>query len=513
MEISKRILLHCYCMKITPTNLFYYLVFFSTLFFTGSCKEDSPSQLDTIQIETNELGLLEKGKLVALLGNDLTSYYVAKGQPRGFEYELLKWFCKDHNLVLETRVIKDYDHIIDSLVAGKGDLAAANLTVTGARLNLVSFSPPILKTRQVLVQRLPENFKRLTKKQREARLVMDGLDLGGKTIYVHKGSSFYERILNYSKENGIDLTLVEADPAYGPEKLIEMVANGEIDFTITDENVAKIHSKALDNLYIKTPLSLNQKIGWAVNKNAFKLQKQLSDWLVKNQKSTKYNIIYNKYFKHGGGTKTGYIRNYKSITNGQLTEMDVLLKKYANTIGWDWRLLAALINKESKFNPYVESPFGAVGLMQVLPTTAERFGVSEEELKIPEKNLQAGTRFLGWLEEYWDRKLTDTTDKVKFILASYNAGLGHVIDARNLADKYGANPNSWDDVSHYLLKKSERKYYTDPVVKSGYCRGLEPVNYVKRILEYYQLYLNFTDSRAPTDVAFITLVNHEADPS
>ena len=193
--------------------------------------------------------------------------------------------------------------------------------------------------------------------------------------------------------------------------------------------------------------------------------------------------------------------------------MDILLKNYAETIDWDWRLLAALINKESKFNPYVESPFGAIGLMQVLPTTAERFGVSKEELKIPEKNLQAGTRFLGWLEKYWDRKLTDSTDEIKFILASYNAGLGHVIDARNLADKYGANPDSWEDVSFYLLKKSERKYYTDPVVKSGYCRGLEPVNYVIKILEYYQLYFNFTDSRAPTDVAFISLVSNEPDPS
>lgn len=500
-------------MKVTPTKLLTLSFLFATTLFIGSCNRESTSKNEFIEESMDDLGLLEQGKLVALLGNDLTSYYVAKGQPRGFEYELLKWFCKDHNLILETRVIKDYDHIIDSLVVGKGDLAAANLMVTGARLERVSFSPPILKTRQVLVQRMPENYKRLTKKQREARLVTDGLDLSGKTIYVHKGSSFYERILNYSKENGIDLTLIEADPAYVPEKLIEMVSNGEIDFTITDENVAKIHSKALDNLYIKTPLSLNQKIGWAVNKNAFELQNQLKVWLEKNQKSTKFNIIYNKYFKQGGGTKTGYIRNYKSITNGQLTEMDILLKNYAETIDWDWRLLAALINKESKFNPYVESPFGAIGLMQVLPTTAERFGVSKEELKIPEKNLQAGTRFLGWLEKYWDRKLTDSTDEIKFILASYNAGLGHVIDARNLADKYGANPDSWEDVSFYLLKKSERKYYTDPVVKSGYCRGHEPVNYVIKILEYYQLYLNFTDSRAPTDVAFISLVSNEPDPS
>lgn len=460
-----------------------------------SCKTDSTKE-EIIQEEPlSDIGFVSKGSLTALLGNDLTSYYVAKGQPRGFEYELLKWFCKDHDLELKTVVIKDYDHIIDSLVSGQGDLAAANLTITGPRLEHVAFTPAILKTKQVLVQRLPENLRRLTRKQREARLVMDALELDGKTVHLHQGSSYYKRLKNLAQENGLQVTLVEADPNYGPEKLIEMVSNGEIDYTIVDENVAKIHQNALDNLYIQTPVSLNQRIGWAVQKNAFGLQKMLSDWLEKNKRSKTFNIIYAKYYKHGGGTRTGYNRNYRSITKGQITDMDQMIKHYAETIDWDWRLLAALINKESKFNPYAESAFGAVGLMQVLPTTGQRFGVNPEELQMPERNLMAGTRFLAWLEKYWDRKLTDSTDRIKYILASYNAGLGHVIDARNLADKYGANPDKWEDVSFYLLKKTERKFYTDPIVKSGYCRGREPVNYVIKILEYYQLYQNFTESR------------------
>lgn len=478
---------------VRATLVFNLLIF--CVLSVNSCKTESVKEEPILQDSVADVGFVTQGTLTALLGNDLTSYYVAKGQPRGFEYELLKWFCKDHNLELQTKVIHDYDHIIDSLVAGSGDIAAANLTITGPRLDYVSFSPPILKTKQVLVQRLPENYRRLTRKQREARLVMDALDLDGKTIHIHVGSSYYKRIKNLAIENGLNVTLIEADPNYGPEKLIEMVSNGDIDYTIVDENVAKIHKNALDNIYINTPVSLNQRIGWAVQKNAFELQELLAQWLEKNRKSTKFNIIYAKYYKHGGGTKTGYIRNYRSITQGQITDMDQMIQRHAENIDWDWRLLAALINKESKFNPYAESPFGAVGLMQVLPTTGQRFGVNPEELQIPERNLLAGTRFLAWLEEYWDRKLTDSTDEVKYILASYNAGLGHVIDARNLAEKYGANPDKWEDVSYYLLKKTERKFYTDPVVKSGYCRGREPVNYVTKILEYYQLYQNFTESR------------------
>ena len=183
-----------------------------------------------------------------------------------------------------------------------------------------------------------------------------------------------------------------------------------------------------------------------------------------------------------------------------------MIKDHAEEIGWDWRLLAALIHQESRFNPEAQSPFGASGLMQVMPTTGERFGVTAEELMIPAKNMQAGTGFIVWLERYWRRKLTDTTDMDKFVLASYNVGLGHVIDARKLAEKYNLKADVWFDQVEVMLKnKMLPKYYNDPVVDHGYCRGAEPVQYVRNIMRTYQYYVEFTNNNSEVDdVAFIS---------
>ncbi|MDX5325765.1 MAG: transglycosylase SLT domain-containing protein, partial [Bacteroidota bacterium] len=269
--------------------------------------------------------------------------------------------------------------------------------------------------------------------------------------------------------------------------LIEMVSKGEIDYTIADENVAKMLRNFYPNLYIETPLSLTQRIAWAIRKGNDSLNHMVTEWVNTNRGKAKYNVIYNKYFKYR--RLAMQTENYfHTVQQGDISDIDRLIKEYSEEINWDWRLVAALINKESKFNPYAESPYGAKGLMQLLPTTAARFGVNPDEIFTPQKNIMAGTRFLNWLDIRLEGILDDTTDIQKFVLASYNVGLGHVLDARRLAKKYGKDPDNWEDVSEFLLKKSNPKYYSDPVVKYGYCRGKEPVNYVRKILEYYNLY-------------------------
>ena len=159
-------------------------------------------------------------------------------------------------------------------------------------------------------------------------------------------------------------------------------------------------------------------------------------------------------------------------------------------IQWDWRLLAALIYQESQFNPKEESWVGAQGLMQLVPGTAAEFGA--KNILDPEQNIKAGTRYLQWLQDYWKKHIDDASVLEKFVLASYNSGQGHVLDAVRLAEKYGKNPEKWEDsVEFYLLQKSKPKYYKDPVVSSGYCRGSEPVNYIKSIYTQFDIYTQF----------------------
>ncbi|MDX5324681.1 MAG: transporter substrate-binding domain-containing protein, partial [Bacteroidota bacterium] len=209
--------------------------------------ESTPQQADSIP---EKVSFVKQGKLVALLSNELTSYYVVKGQPRGFEYEMLRAFCKDMDIDLEIKVIPDFNHIIDSLVSGAGDIAAGNLTITGERMAVVDFSPPLLESRQVLIQRMPEGFKRMSHSQIEARVITNPLDLEGKKVHVHKNSSFYTRIRNYSQENALHIDIVPTSPETTMDQLIEMVSKGEIDYTIADENVAKMLRNFYPNLYI-----------------------------------------------------------------------------------------------------------------------------------------------------------------------------------------------------------------------------------------------------------------------
>ncbi len=124
--------------------------------------------------------------------------------------------------------------------------------------------------------------------------------------------------------------------------------------------------------------------------------------------------------------------------------------------------------------------------MQLLPSTGELYGVTN--MVDPEQSLKAGAEYLHWLDGIWAKYVPDVEERRKFVLASYNAGQGHVLDARRLARKYGKNPERWEDVAQFLLLKSQPEYYDDPVVKSGYCRGTEPVNYVREILHRYDRY-------------------------
>jgi membrane-bound lytic murein transglycosylase F len=318
-------------------------------------------------------------------------------------------------------------------------------------------------------------------------VIRNQLDLAGKTIYVQKNSSYATRLRNLSDEIGDSIIVVEVDEDV--EKLIKEVAKGEIEYTVCDENLAKVNQTFYPQIDINTAISFPQYLAWAVRKEGAKqLLDTLNNWLRIFKKTEKYTMIYNRYFEN---SKTGFMakRSMKFIGEGQLSPYDKLIRKYSDSLNWDWRLLASMIYQESGFYPKAISWVGAFGLMQLMPSTARYYGVSIKSP--PEKNIEAGVQYLKWLEEIFEDKVRYREERIKFVLASYNVGLGHVLDARALAKKYGKNPEIWDDnVEEFILKKSDPKYYLDPVVRFGYCRGEETYNYVKNILERYNDYEN-----------------------
>ena len=173
----------------------------------------------------------------------------------------------------------------------------------------------------------------------------------------------------------------------------------------------------------------------------------------------------------------------------KVSKYDDLIRDFAVSINWDWRLLASLICQESEFDADVRSNAGAYGLMQIMPATGRNFNI--DITASPENNLKAGILYINWLYTIFNPKIPDKVERLSFVLAAYNAGPGHVLDAMRLAEKNGMDPQKWDgSVSVWLLKKSEPKYYSDNVVKNGYFRGKESVRFVSEVLGRFERYKN-----------------------
>ncbi len=213
----------------------------------------------------------------------------------------------------------------------------------------------------------------------------------------------------------------------------------------------------------------------------------VNGWLKSAKRKGTFKIIYEKYFNSPRALQARSTSDYSSLAGNKLSPFDEQLKNGATAIGWDWRLIASMVYQESNFNPKVESWAGAIGLMQIMPETGNFFGV--KNLWDPTQNIKVGIKFIKFLDNQWAKTVIDPHERMKFVLASYNVGLSHVRDAQKLTRKYGRDPTKWEDnVEYFLLKKSNPKYFRDPVVVVGYCRCVGPVTYVKEVLQRYDEY-------------------------
>jgi membrane-bound lytic murein transglycosylase F len=330
----------------------------------------------------------------------------------------------------------------------------------------------------------------MKEKDVSAQLITSPLDMKGLTVYVMRGSAATSRLRNLSEEIGGDIALLELDESQ--EQLITLVSEGEIPYTVCDEVIAKVNSNYYPDVDINTPVSLEQNMAWAVRKGSTTLLQELNTWLTVFTRTPKYKSIYNRYFE-SEKLATMVESDFYAINTGRISPYDDYIRHYSQSLGWDWRLMASLIYQESRFKSNVTSWAGAWGLMQLMPTTARRFGV--DTISSPREQIRAGSEFIVWLSKQFE-DISDERERIKFVLAAYNIGPGHIIDARNLARKNGADPDKWDDsVAKYLLSKADPKYYNDPVVKFGYCRGNETFRYVSEVLERYEHYKNIVKSK------------------
>lgn len=415
------------------------------------------------------------GELVVLTLYSSTSFFIYRGQEMGFQYELSEQFAKSLGVKLRIEIANNIPELIQKLQRGEGDIIAYNLPIKKEWKDSLTYCGEEVITHQVIVQR--NNPK--------THLLSDVTQLIGKKVYVKPGK-YHDRLVNLNNElgGGIEIHLVTSD-SITTEDLISQVAQGEIDYTITDNDVARLNKTYYPNLQINLSVSFDQRASWAVRKDCPQLADAANKWYAGNLISPQYTASMKRYFEISKSIPHSPIL---SLKEGKISHYDHLFKQYAQKIDWDWRLLASLAYTESNFDTTAISWAGAQGLMQLMPRTARAMGVPPGREQNPEESIKAAVKYIALTDQQL-QLIGNKQERIQFILASYNAGLGHVLDAMALAEKYGKDKTTWrDHVENYILLKSNEEYYTDPVCKNGYFRGSETYNFVRDIIARHERY-------------------------
>ncbi|GAB1450634.1 transporter substrate-binding domain-containing protein [Draconibacterium sp.] len=462
------------------------ILFFSVvvIFLWSEIRKTAEEERLDSAIKQNDFARIKKtGILKAAVDYNSTNYFIYRGKPMGFEYELLQALSKDLEVNLEIVVNNKINEAFDGLLNNRYDVIAQNLTITGKRNKKMDFTVPLNQTHQVLVQREKSS-------KAGSVYISSVLQLANRKVYVQKNSAFHQRLLNLSEEIGGSIAII-SDSVHSTEELISRVAKGEIDYTICDENIGKLNKYYYPDIDVSLQVSMPQNIAWAVRKGSGEWKAFLDKWLTEMKETRKFNFLYFKYFESPRVAER-MNSEFNSISGSKISKYDNMIKEISKEYNWDWRLISSIIFHESRFNEDAGSWLGAYGLMQLMPATAEAFGV--ENIEDPRQNVKGGVLLLNSLNNQFVKSIPDSTQRVKFVLAAYNIGLGHVNDAQRLAKKYGKNPLIWDgNVDVYLENKSEEQYFKDEVVRFGYCRGEEATNFVRNVTDNYKQYKNVID--------------------
>ncbi len=400
------------------------------------------------------------------------SYFYYRDEMMGFDYEMAQNLADSLKLILKVVEAESESELTEMLANRTVDIAAYNFQQTKALKQQFHFVLPLDDSYQVLVQ--PLNIKTFK----------NTIDIKDVTITVAKGSAFEQRLMQLNEETGNNFNIAQAEDSLTQEELIEQVASGKIGYTVANVKVARLYKSYYKKLDIRLQVGFYQRNGWLVRKESVNLRKAIDQWVASPDNELLISNLNYKCLRNS----LYFTQKKIKIPKGAISPYDHLFKKYASEINWEWQLLAAVAFHESRFDSTSVSWAGAAGIMQLMPRTASNFGLSRKNITNPEKNIEAGVQYIKSLNLTYS-KIENKQERIKFILASYNSGPAHILDARALAEKYGKNKDIWfGHVEEFLLKKSEPQYYNDEVVKYGRFRGRVTVDYVQKTLATYEKY-------------------------
>jgi membrane-bound lytic murein transglycosylase MltF len=433
-----------------------------------------------------DLGKIRERRIIRVLVSYCkTNYFYDHGKPRGFEYELLKAYEKYLNRKVKNRYAKikmifipvPFDRLFRALNNGRGDIAAASLTITPERRKIVDFTKPYIPRVDEIVV-LNKNVKGLHAVE----------DLSNRIVYVRKGSSYVTHIESLNRKlkklKRLPVNIIESQDYIVTEDILELVNAGVVDITVADHHEAEAWSQVLPDIVIRKDLKINSEgnMAWAVRKKNRALLSSLNGFIKKNKKGTLLgNILFKKYYQD-----SKWIKNPVTETEREkLNKLVGLFKKYGNQYHFNFLELSAQAYQESGLDNSKQSPTGAIGIMQVLPETASDRNINVKNIHLLDNNIHAGTKYLNFLRtRYFSSPEIAPADRVFFSWAAYNAGPAKIYKIRRETRKRGFNPNKWffnvEKIADELL-------------------GRETVDYVSDINKYYvayQLYFDIFEKRA-----------------
>lgn len=428
-----------------------------------------------------------------------TTFFIVRGDTMGYDYDRIVDLAQDKGIDVEFKVAPNLNTLIAMLKSGEIDMIAAQVPNSDNYRRQVINCGSINETSPVLVQHAG-NEK-----------VTDIAQLSGTDIYVEAHSNMESVLTQVNSQLGGTVNIHSLpEDSVSTDDLLDMVSSGEITYTIVDSDIAQFNTGYYDGIEVSIKMGSAQTSSWAVSLTNKWLADSIDAWCNSTNGRTYSKEALERYVK-----KSRFDENHPDLSNelpqigsrrptgsgwsphysgpahpsGPISpsSFDQLFQRYGGSSAWDWRLLSAVTRVESNYNPNARSWAGARGLMQVMPGTARGHGVNPDMLYDPEVNVRLGAQILRELNKTFQNRIPDRNERLKFVLASYNAGAGHVLDAMALARKYGRNPQVWyGNVEEMLLWKSNQQYYNDPVCRYGYCRGRETVEYVKSVLSRYR---------------------------
>jgi membrane-bound lytic murein transglycosylase F len=304
-------------------------------------------------------------------------------------------------------------------------------------------------------------------------------DLAGRTVHVRRGTSYEERLRELQQEGlAVKIQLHDDTPT---EELIAMVARKEINVTVADSHIALLNRRYYPSVKIAFPIEEPQQLAWAVKKGERGLLRKINSFFKNIEGDGTFSKIHERYFAHVEIFDYVDLRKFHRRIKTRLPRYKPIIQKAATQNGFDWRFIAAMVYQESHFDPTARSHTGVEGIMQLTLDTAQEMGV--EDRNDPELSIMGGVEYLRALYERSEG--ASERDRLLIALASYNVGRGHVLDAQKIAEEKDMNPQSWTDLRQVLPLLRYPKYYRR--TQHGYCRGTEPVRYVKRVLTYYDI--------------------------